>query len=77
MLDELQQDKPIIFAVDPAGNASDTLSTNRPFNIHETLKEMLALAQNVRKDLKEGFKVTPDDSVCEYCSYRMYCEKWG
>jgi DNA helicase-2/ATP-dependent DNA helicase PcrA len=77
-LELLEQEKPRRFEIQADGNATplDGARTN-PFNVNDTMREMVAIAKTALACYTQGFPTTPDDFPCGRCEHKLYCPKWG
>ena len=75
-LDMLEKDKPLEFVLEN-GLMSPKEGRIKPVEVEEIKKGILETAKSIAKDYEQGFPVAETDTPCRFCSYKLYCPKWG
>ena len=76
VLDMLEKEKPLEFVL-KEGTMSPKTGHIKPVSEDEIKKGILETAKSIAHDYEQGFPVAETDAPCRFCSYKLYCPKWG
>ncbi len=76
VLDMLEKEKPLEFTLEN-GIMTAPGTRIKEAKVEDIRKNVLEICQKIAHDYEHGFSVAESDTPCKFCSYKLYCPKWG
>ncbi len=76
VLEMLEKEKPLEFVLENS-LMSPKAGRIKPVKVDDIKKNIIDTAKNIAHDYEQGFHVSEADTPCRFCSYKLYCPKWG
>jgi DNA helicase-2/ATP-dependent DNA helicase PcrA len=76
VLEMLEKERPLEFTL-KNGLMEPKEGRIKPVSIEDIKKSILETARKIAHSYETSFPVADSDTPCRFCSYKLYCPKWG